>query len=901
MHLEIVRNGANIYMFLDGVALTLEAITAIDASTEIPNFGGSSVFTVGASGSTSATQWVMNGYLDEFRISKGVARHTANFTPPTIPYSSSPWQVGTTITGLTSGATCNIARIVSTTSYIINNRIGTFTLNEVLYCNGLTADQGAANPIVTTYPIYTPTALSGTGTFCNIPDGQVAYCNGIDSCIWGGNEMALTALITSTAAVGVDGTATAPRDYSEELSNTKTDSENVYIVWTVTGKNFLVGSSRPLQGIKIYIISGNTSASTLTGTYWDGSDWHALGSMVDYTSVNGVSLAVTGSVTFTSTVTTAKCKYVEGYYLYWYQFSIDTCVATVNQITVDAPFQSIVDIWDGVYTSISSGFMRTTSIVDKTLNLLKEDYDLLVPDTYLNLGVMAAYSAPNVNTIEVGFPTQQTGLYIKVPPEYTNGVSGSAACVMSVDYWDGSAYTSVGDVSDGTSSDVAAGGDLISLSKSGVVTWNNANIAGETRTNIVQATGGIRQTTSVPLFFYRIRFNRAMRSTGAAVTGVVQYAVLVDYIGGIAVPRTLTNYQFPVFAQGRLLLCNDTSGEKNKVTCSAKYMPQVFNGEDSADVYFGDDEPLTCGIELYSQFGSNLFSLILMFKNTQIWLAAGQDISTWSQNIFPLSLTIGCPAPQTLQVLNLAAEIAPGTNRSLVIWQGTNGIYMSDGRAPIPIHSDIKEYFDKSDARCITASLITKSSAFVDYEKQEYHWLFGSGVSATSLNKELVYDIHRQKWFEIVREEAIQVGTSLVDTYGNSYTYGFKDSGYILRLENGTSFDGTGINHTLQTGDFAPLGLSTTTQIDKIKLLTVAKSISATDITLSHYSDTLSTSSDMSLDQNKTGYRIANPMVDTKLQGEPFHSLKMSVTTTDEATGFEPLAVIATVHSLTED
>ena len=30
----------------------------------------------------------MNGYLDEFRLSKGIARWTANFTPPNRPYST---------------------------------------------------------------------------------------------------------------------------------------------------------------------------------------------------------------------------------------------------------------------------------------------------------------------------------------------------------------------------------------------------------------------------------------------------------------------------------------------------------------------------------------------------------------------------------------------------------------------------------------------------------------------------------------------------------------------------------------------------------------------------------------------------------------------------------------------
>ena len=891
-HIELVRSGINVYIFVDGVSQPLTVTTAI-STNEVPNLAA--VLEVGA---VYNNTYAMNGWLDEFRISKGVARHTANFTPPTQEYADTAWQVGTTITGLTSLSTCNIAKILSSTSYIINNRTGNFTLGEVLSCNGLLADQGAAHPTVAIYPIYTPTSLAGRGTFCNIPNGQVAFCNGINSCMWGGDEMPITAYISSTAEVGADGTATAPKDYSMQLRNTKTDSDNVCVLWASVAKYFLVGSPRPLQGVKFYVTSPNATASTLTAKVWDGDSWDSL-TTVDYTSINSISLATTGFVSFQNTATTtpiAKTKYIEGYYLYWYQFTLSAGLATISHVTLDAAFQPIIDLWDGIYRSISAGFKRTTSIEDKTLNLLKEDYDLLVPDTYLNLGVMAAYSDP-ANTIEVGFPEKITGLYIKIPPEYTNNASGSNPCVMSVDYWGGDAYATVGDVSDGTSETI--GGDAISFAKSGVVTWNNANVALETRTN--KLLGTVKQTVTVPLYFYRIRFNRAMYSTGGAVTGVVAHSVLVDYIGGITVPKTMSYYKFPVFAQGRLLLCNDMSGEKNKVTCSAKYMPQVFNGEDSADVYFGDDEPLTCGIELYSQFGSNLFSLILMFKRTQIWLAAGQDISTWSQNIFPLSLMIGCPAPQTLKVLNLAAEIAQGTNRSLVIWQGTNGIYMSDGRAPIPIHSDIKEYFDTSDSRCITKEYIEYSTAFVDYEKQEYHWIFSSGVSGANTYKELVYDIHRMKWFEIVRDEVLKIGSPVTDANGNYYTYGANDSGYILILENGTSFDGHGIVHTLQTGDFAPLGLSNTSQIDKIKLLTVAKSVSATDITLSHYSDTLTTSSDMSLDQNKSGYRIANPMVDTKLQGEPFHSLKMTVTTTNEAAGIEPIALIATVHSLTED
>ena len=161
----------------------------------------------------------------------------------------------------------------------------------------------------------------------------------------------------------------------------------------------------------------------------------------------------------------------------------------------------------------------------------------------------------------------------------------------------------------------------------------------------------------------------------------------------------------------------------------------------------------------------------------------------------------GCPAPLTLKTINLSVEPGAGINRALAIWQGANGVYMSDGRAPIPIHGDIKEYFDRQDSRCIAAATIGDSVGFIDPEKQEYHLIFWSGEGGAIILKELVYDIHRNRWFEIDRvglwgkhtNNDLAHGLTVHDTDGNSYCYGFLDTGFMERLEYGITFDGNDI------------------------------------------------------------------------------------------------------------
>lgn len=89
-HVALVKQGTTGYKcFVDGTQI---GSTQTDTDV-IPNFNG--VLRVGCFTSTAGDNYYLNGWLDEIRISKGIARWTGNFTPPTAPYGAYPPKVKT--------------------------------------------------------------------------------------------------------------------------------------------------------------------------------------------------------------------------------------------------------------------------------------------------------------------------------------------------------------------------------------------------------------------------------------------------------------------------------------------------------------------------------------------------------------------------------------------------------------------------------------------------------------------------------------------------------------------------------------------------------------------------------------------------------------------------------------
>ena len=80
-HVACVRNGTTATLYLNGTSISTGTYSGAGMDTNVDRLQ------IGAWKYSGATAY-FDGYIDEFRVSKGIARWTSNFTPPTAAYTS---------------------------------------------------------------------------------------------------------------------------------------------------------------------------------------------------------------------------------------------------------------------------------------------------------------------------------------------------------------------------------------------------------------------------------------------------------------------------------------------------------------------------------------------------------------------------------------------------------------------------------------------------------------------------------------------------------------------------------------------------------------------------------------------------------------------------------------------
>lgn len=694
-----------------------------------------------------------------------------------------------------------------------------------------------------------------------------------------GNSIASTQVSThatfasATLLGGLDEGASYLYDYTDQVNNTLTTS---VATLNQSPSYVYIASTRPIKGAKFYIGTANTGVASVAVNYWASSAWNAVGNLDDQSDVTATKTlsGISGTgywINFDTTVSTAKPKSINRVYAYWYQFvftGIDA-TTTVYYVTVDAPFQAIVDLWDGSARSPTS-YLRyvSSAYIDESIQVLEEDYlsgDVL---TYSDTSSLATASR-----IYVGFVERMTGLDITL----VTGKVNSTASVLTVKYWNGSTWTTVGTIDDGTKT------TSTTFSKSGPVLWDAPTESSEFKNAI---------SNSDLWYYYELSVGTQLSAN-----------VYIDKVTGIPAQQSIKGYRFPVMWQDRIWLLDEYQGDRNKAICSSDSTVCVFNGMDSTELTFGKLTPLKGGATLFTRFGGDLYNNLVILKQDEVWLVDGAGPGYYSK--YKIAGSYGLTATGTLKTCDMGYEIAPGLLKHVLIWQSDGAVVLFDGSTISPVSQDIDNYFDPAKTECIRSSYADISEAFYDEKKHEYHWLFVSGTSDTTLNTELVYDLLKKKWFKIDRGTGnyLQLGISVQDTDGNAYTYGTLDTGYVERLEYGTHFDNTDITSTMRIGDIPFGGWNYLTQIRSIKHIAVAKATTTDSVTITHYGDCITTSGSTTVTTGlkSTTHRVIKANKSVNWGDYIFHSLNFSFTTDDEDVSYEPIGLAVRFKITKED
>lgn len=770
------------------------------------------------------------------------------------------------------------------TAYSLNDKVFPTTANGCYY---VCSKAGTTHP--TTEPSWSTTEFVDTtdntakwtckkgdlsGTFNRAPDDCVVYTNGEDVLVWGGDEYRVAQFIN------YDTNSTFIYDFTNRLNNSSNDTANT-AVFTRSGDsstNFYICSMMPISGVKFYISTPNTNtASAPSISYWNGSAWTTVGTVTDGTSASSKTMAQTGLMSFADTSTVAKQKLINNVMGYWYKlnFSVIDATTSVYYCTLKTNFQKINDVWDGADQPCVSCMLYNGSIyTDYTTNVLKQDSDtyysgsawIYPPETYLPIG-----SATSSYAIFLGFTTRMTGVYLQVPNDQIN----TNASIASVYYWNGQAWTSCGTIEDQTDSSGKT------LNTSGFYIWNPIDESSEFKTNV---------STKTQLYYYKIVFGSTLSAN-----------IKIDYIAGMKAPIKLSQYNSSVMWLNSLWLIGDKKGWKSELLSSLTNTFCVFNSDSCVRLYLGNDDELIAGCTLFSRYMNNIEETLMVFKKNETWVVDGSNLDAIRP--FKVSGQYGLTAPNSLAVCDIGVEIAPGVNKAVAIWQSNNDIMMFDNGSLICISRDIENYFkdmyDTSETERLNPDYVDKSYGFFDMQNKTYHWLFAAG-SSTTLNREFVYDIIRKKWFRIDRTSGkyLQTGTSVKDFFGNAYTYGTLDTGYVERLEYGNTFDGADITSTFRLTD-KPLDdtMFMETDVRFVKLIGVVKS-SAGVVTMYYYGDVTDTPVTIStVDQSQTSKRVYQRTYGVN-QSNVFHSFGLTCVSNDSFHAFEPLALAVLHHNI---
>jgi hypothetical protein len=547
--------------------------------------------------------------------------------------------------------------------------------------------------------------------------------------------------------------------------------------------NLLLMSTRPLSGCKMYVKAANTSNSAMSFYHWVGNNFKSVSSISDgTTSVAGKSLSGTGSVSWTSTVDTARRFYVDDTLLFAYLMEQSGGAdADIYQVTLNAPFQKIVDNWDAVFRTPIKAIVEDGGVI--------KDYTYEVNDDTLSSTAFAmdvSSLAVKTDKIRVWFTERQTAIVVKMVP----GDENDQATIAHVSYNTKNGFRSVHAMRDTTNSGLSIG----SLSQSGGFFWAGDDYDDEIRTEDHEVSG----------YCYEITFS------GTAIGADVN----IDRILGVPAAIEVDGFRSAVRFRDRVFLLNrETHHEVNRIDYCLAGATDVWSGQETSrdgfqSLYVGSGQPLTCGAVLFNRYGSNYIDTMLVLSAVETSLVTGTGPDDF--RVYPVSSgvgSVGCPAPKTLVTAEVGFEVTGGAQRNIAMWLSYSGPVMFDAATIIPI-GGVDVFFQPNKApswvSCIDYNNIDKAVGWYDPAYRIYYLIVPTGAE-TFIG--LGFQLVEKKWFQFSPGLLRPRCATLVEgANGDRYPYIGCDGGFLYRWGYGQTWDGAYIDWQVETGDFSPTG-----------------------------------------------------------------------------------------------